>query len=314
MGSIAFEVDAGRKLVVDPIEHSAIHSRENARYKLIRSLSGSRGVKKHGLALLAGRRLIAECLQNFPELAEALVESSRPDQKETGADQAIVPPAALNLPRHVFARELFRELDFLGAGSPLLLVRPPEPAKWSDLWPASESAAGATDRHRDNPLAGLSAILPLSDPDNLGAALRSCAAFGVARVILPVEAAHPYHARSLRSSAGQALRLPIVTAPPLRELLNFWRGGDAVLAKLPELVGLDMTGQELSEWNEPGGSGSAPGDAGSNTDLAVLVGEEGAGLPAEIPGRWISIAMRSDVESLNAGVALGIVLYHLRRI
>lgn len=308
MGSITFEVDAGRKLVVDPIEHSAIHSRENARFKLIRSLSGSRGVKKHGLALLAGRRLIAECLRERLELAVALVESGRPE--DARADDEAIVPAGLDPPRYVFAPELFRELDFLGAGSPLLLVRPREPAKWSDLSDGSDVSGD---------LGGLSVILPLSDPDNLGAALRSCAAFGVSRAILPAEAAHPFHARSLRSSAGQALRLPIITAPPLRELLNFWRGGATNargargLPELPELLGLDMNGDELSSLSARGEPGEGNG-ADSAKDMAVLVGEEGTGLPDEIPGRRVRIAMRSDVESLNAGVALGIVLYHLRRI
>ncbi|MCR9143591.1 MAG: RNA methyltransferase [bacterium] len=281
---------------MDPIEHSAIHSRENARFKLIRSLSGSRGVKKHGLSVLAGRRLIAECLAERPESAELLVIAQSAGAQDPAQPEQPDPPGLSQLPEEISARlstapglrraaftpELFRELDFLGAGSPLLIVRTPELPVWNSEDPAS--------------LSGLTVFLPLSDPENLGAAIRSCAAFGVDRIVLLKEAAHPFHPRALRSAAGQTWRTPLFLGPSLAQLDPM----DQQIAS-PVLYALDLVGEDLSDA-PPGGH------------VALLVGEEGPGIPDTLRCRRLRIPMRGEVESLNAGVALGIALYHFRRI
>lgn len=260
---------------MDPIEHSAIHSRENARFKLIRSLNGSKGVKKHGLSLLGGRRLIAECLTERPESAEFLVCSG--NVSEAFKDiPGFDPDKSPGIRTIAFVPELFRELDFLGAGSPFLVVRVPEIAAWSP-------DSGET--------GGLTVFLPLSDPENLGAAIRSCAAFAVDRIVLLAEAAHPFHPRALRSAAGQTWRTPLFAGPELSRLAT---AGLSLLA-------LDMDGTDLSSLPNSG-------------DLGLVVGEEGPGLPKHLDCRRVRIPIQAGVESLNAGVALGIALYHLRRI
>jgi TrmH family RNA methyltransferase len=246
--------------------------------------------------MLAGRRLVAEFLAERPESVELVVlaaESGRGGSEDAaGASIASHPdlqpgeatfgklkiPAGLATAR--FAPELFRELDFLGAGSPLLVVRVPEIPAWSP------EATG---------LRGLTVVLPLSDPENLGAALRSCAAFGVDRIVLLAEAAHPFHPRALRSSAGQAWRTPLFRGPSLSRLL-----ADRRASQVP-LFALDLHGEDLSALPVV-------------NDLMLLVGEEGPGVPKDLDCRRLRIPMRSEVESLNAGVALGIALYHFRRI
>lgn len=280
MGGVAFKVDAGRKLIVDPFEHSAIHSRENARFKRIRSLHASRGVKKHGQTLVAGRRLVAEFLRERPADVEAVVVSSAADAgvPETGS-------GVTKLPCLTFVPELFRELDFLGAGSPLLVVRVPEIPTWPAAAPRGESGSDSQG------LTGLTVFLPLSDPENLGAAIRSCAAFGADRIVLLKEAAHPFHPRALRAAAGQTWRTSLLNGPALHELNA---------GSLP-LFALDMHGDDLNNFTPP-------------PNFGVLVGEEGSGVPEQLRFSRLRIPMRAGVESLNAGVALGIVLYHLRRI
>ncbi len=284
---------------MDPIEHSAIHSRENARFKLIRSLSGSRGVKKHGLSIVAGRRLVAEVLAERAESVELVVHSAG-DPVPTGASATGGPVAPAGIPAAVFTPELFRELDFLGAGSPLLMVRVPQIPDWS---PGAASEAQS--------LRGLSVFLPLSDPDNLGAAIRSCVAFGVDRIILLAEAAHPFHPRALRSAAGQTWRAPLLRGPALAGLYSPEAAStgaaatyEALQAADVPLFALDLNGEDVADLDavQPGG------------DVALLVGEEGPGIPADLHCRRLRIPIRPGVESLNAGVALGIALYHFRRI
>jgi tRNA G18 (ribose-2'-O)-methylase SpoU len=179
----------------------------------------------------------------------------------------------------VLAGPLFKEVDLLGTGPPLVVMRVEPPQPW-DV--ASESR-------------GLSLILPLGDPENVGAALRCAAAFAVDRVVLLEEAADPFTPRALRAAAGTAFDLELRAGPTLRQVVEAPPDG-------LEIVGLDPGGVALRELGE------AP-DAGR----ALLVGEEGGGLPAGDRILRASIPIAEGVESLNAAVAVGIALYELRR-
>src|SRR6185436_9191147 len=104
---------------------------------------------------------------------------------------------------------------------------------------------------------GLTLFLPLGDPENVGAALRSAAAFAVDRVVLLEEAAHPHHPRAIRAAAGADLVLR--SGPSLDALL------DAPPAGLDLLV-LDRSGEPLDRVTP-------------RTPLGLVVGEEGRGAP-----------------------------------
>ncbi|MBI3395956.1 MAG: 16S rRNA (guanine(527)-N(7))-methyltransferase RsmG, partial [Spirochaetia bacterium] len=181
--------------------YNVISSEENARFKKILSLQSSRMVRKHGEAIVCGERIAAEILEHRPESVVALVlpevrEVETPAAAVTDAKEA----AAQNgIPVWIFSRDLFRQLDAVGAGPPLLVVRTRDIPEWDP----DESADG------------IRLFLPLSDPDNLGAALRSAAAFGVKTVVLSQEAANPYHYKSIRASAGVSLSMNYARAPDL---------------------------------------------------------------------------------------------------
>jgi len=246
-----------------------IRSAANPRVKRLRSLAGARGVRRHAATLVCGRRLVAETLRDQSQRVECVVC----DESHEGDDGA---PAAV--PRLVLAGDIFREIDVLGTGSPVLVVSVEEPPSWRP----------------DTECDGRTLFLPLGDPENLGAALRSAAAFAVDRVVLTREAAHPFHLRAVRASAGACFSLQLRRGPDLASLL----------ARPPvdlELLALDRPGEALDR---------VAVDVGDR-DFGLVVGEEGSGLPAGGPARRVEIPIEDRIESLNAGVAVGIALWAL---
>jgi 23S rRNA (guanosine2251-2'-O)-methyltransferase len=139
----------------------------------------------------------------------------------------------------------------------------------------------------------------VTDPRNLGAVVRSVAAFGGHGVVLPERRSAGMTASAWKTSAGAAARVPVARVPNLtRALETFQKAGFFVL-------GLDMDGDvEL------------PGLALATEPVVVVVGSEGKGisrLVRETCDQVVSIPMSSAVESLNAGVAAGVTLYEIAR-
>lgn len=191
-----------RRLVVferlegSPQRHATrdILSATNPTLKLLRAALTGRGIRKQGVALVAGMRPILEILRDFPDAALAWISSGTGSPPPDGA------PASLAWYR--MGPDLFRELDTSGTGTPLLLVRAPGLESWTDTdWPP-----------------GCTLFVPFQDPENVGAVIRSAAALGVARVVLLQEAAHPFHPRALRASGSAVLRLPLRSGPSIRDL------------------------------------------------------------------------------------------------
>ena len=139
----------------------------------------------------------------------------------------------------------------------------------------------------------------ITDPRNLGAIVRSIAAFGGHGVVVPERRSVGMTASAWKTSAGAAARIPVAKASNLnRTLEDFKKAGFFVL-------GLDMDGDvelpDLTLASEP---------------LVVVTGSEGKGLSRlvrETCDQIVAIPMSSAVESLNAGLATGVALYEIAR-
>jgi 23S rRNA (guanosine2251-2'-O)-methyltransferase len=145
----------------------------------------------------------------------------------------------------------------------------------------------------------LVALDGVTDPRNLGAVVRSAAAFGGHGVIVPERRAAGMTASAWKVSAGAAARVPVARATNLnRTLLALKEAGCFI-------VGLDA-----------GGDIEIP-DLELATDPIVLVaGSEGKGLSRLVRENCdviASIPMAGQMESLNAGVAAGVALYEVAR-
>jgi tRNA G18 (ribose-2'-O)-methylase SpoU len=172
-----------------------IDSPHNQRFKELRRLLAAKGIRRRGLALVAGPRLTAEALSRHPARCRAWLTPLDGDAPPAGA------PADLEWVQ--LAPALFRELDVLGTHAPLVLLKVPAPEAWD---PASGLPPGA------------SLMVPFQDPENAGAVIRSAVAFGVDQIILLRESAHPYHPKTLRASGGAVLRARLREGPALEDL------------------------------------------------------------------------------------------------
>ncbi|WP_018158088.1 23S rRNA (guanosine(2251)-2'-O)-methyltransferase RlmB [Demetria terragena] len=139
----------------------------------------------------------------------------------------------------------------------------------------------------------------ITDPRNLGAIVRSVAAFGGHGVVVTERRSAGMTAAAWKTSAGAAARVPVAQATNLtRALQDYRKAGFFVL-------GLDMDGDvllpQLTLAAEP---------------LVIVVGSEGKGLSrlvGETCDQIVSVPMSSAVESLNAGIATSVTLYEIAR-
>ena len=143
------------------------------------------------------------------------------------------------------------------------------------------------------------ALDSITDPRNLGAIVRSAAAFGGHGVLIPERRSAGMTAAAWKTSAGAAVHIPIARATNLNRSLRTY--ADAGLT----LVGLD--GNSTTSLHE------VPDVSGP---VVLVVGSEGAGLSRlvrEACDYLAVIPISQSVESLNAGVAAGIALYEISR-
>lgn len=139
----------------------------------------------------------------------------------------------------------------------------------------------------------------ITDPRNLGAIVRSAAAFGANGVVIPERRSASMTAAAWKTSAGAAARLPIARATNLNRTLQAYAKAGFTI------VGLAGDGDTDIE-----------GVPGVDGPLVLVVGSEGEGLSRLVREHCdvlASIPIASDVESLNAGVATGIALYEVSR-
>jgi 23S rRNA (guanosine2251-2'-O)-methyltransferase len=242
-----------------------------------------------GVELVAGRNPVAECLRaDVPATALYVALGIEADDRVAEAVRGAAD-------RGISVLEVQRtELDRLTNGAVhqgIALQMPPfEYAHPDDLLTAAEQTG-------EPPL--LVALDGVTDPRNLGAVIRSAAAFGANGVLVPQRRSAGVTAVAWRTSAGTAARLPVAMATNLTRTLRDWAERGLMIVGLD--ADGDMTVDELELATGP---------------LVIVVGSEGRGLSRLVKqtcDATISIPMAAGVESLNASVAAGVVLAEVAR-
>lgn len=137
----------------------------------------------------------------------------------------------------------------------------------------------------------------IEDPHNLGAMIRTCEAAGVHGVIIPKRRAVPLTEGVAKASAGAVEYVPVARVANIAGVLDELKKAGCWI------VGTAMKGRDVYEEDLPGA-------------VAVVVGNEQKGISPLVEKKCdflVSIPMSGKLNSLNASVAAGIVIYEIKR-
>jgi TrmH family RNA methyltransferase len=258
---------------------TVIRSRSNPAVRRFRSL------KEHGadadLLLIEGTKLLEEAVSadaSIREVAATPAAAARP-----GVGALLSALRARSVPVRLVHEDVLASLSEAETSQGVLaLARRPAFAD-------------------DAPFRGVPLVVvgvALQNPGNLGGLIRTAEAAGATGAFFTEGSADPMSWKALRGSMGSAFRLPHVGRLSLREVEERLRArGIAIVAT-------------TAEGGEPYDQARLDGP------LALLFGNEGSGLPEDAlarADRRVRIPVAGPVESLNVGVAAGVVLFEAAR-
>lgn len=150
-------------------------------------------------------------------------------------------------------------------------------------------------KFKKNELPFLVILDHLEDPHNFGAIIRTCEAAGVDAIIIPKDRSVNINSTVMKTSAGALENIQICMVTninnTIKELKNkgFW------------IVGTDMKGEDYTQLDY-------------KCPLALVIGNEGSGMSRIVKDSCDFIAtipMKGEINSLNASVATGIMIYEV---
>ncbi len=144
----------------------------------------------------------------------------------------------------------------------------------------------------------LAVAVGIQDPGNLGGLLRTAEAAGATGACLTEGTADPFSWKALRGSMGSAFRLPHRRGLAVADVATLLRRRGVAIAATSATGGQSYVD---IDWRQP---------------FALLLGNEGAGLPEPLlrqADAVVSIPLAGRVESLNVGVAAGLLLFEAAR-
>src|SRR5437660_303164 len=258
----------------------------------IRDLQRRKARGRRGLALIEGVRLVEEALAAGVTFTGALVA---PDLARTARGTALVAELeghAVGV-EEVGARVLAQLAD---TETPQGIIAVIEPRRWtaSDFVPAPGAVALVIDG--------------VQDPGNVGTLIRTAHALGAAGTVVLRGTADPTSPKALRAAMGATFRHPVVSLDDAGFIT--WARKHAVTLWAAAADGTPL--------HRALGRGAGEGD-GARVDggpIAVIVGNEGAGIRPQlnaVAAQRVAIPLAQGAESLNVAVAAGILLYEVTR-
>lgn len=152
----------------------------------------------------------------------------------------------------------------------------------------------------DNPL--IIVLESIKDPGNLGTIIRTAKAANVSGIILTDEAVDVYNPKTVRASAGNLWKMPIIYMPEKKEIKN-------ILNKFCKCRFIATIVDKIKNPN-------LYYDVNYKNPTVLLFGSEGGGLSEDLletADEFITIPMNEEVESLNLSISAGVILYESLR-
>ncbi|WP_276909272.1 23S rRNA (guanosine(2251)-2'-O)-methyltransferase RlmB [Corynebacterium riegelii] len=245
--------------------------------------------EKEQADLVVGRNPVVECLHaKVP--AEALYVAFG-----TGHDDRLSEAVTFANSRGIPVHEVPRQQldDMTGNGMHQGVGLKIQPYKYADVF---DLIANVKERGET----GMFVVLDnITDPRNLGAVIRSTAAFGGHGVVIPERRSAQVTGVAWRTSAGTAARLPVARETNLTRTIKQFKDNGYMV------VGLDAGGEHTLDTFD-----------GGTDPVVIVVGSEGKGISRLVRENCdviMSVPMAPWVESLNASVAAGVVLSEFAR-
>ncbi len=251
----------------------------------LRTLKRDRAARDREQVIVGeGLHLAGEALASGAEVELALV-SPRIETVRGGTElRHRLEQAGVEL--YTVADDVLRGLQDARSPQPVLVVVRRRPPSWDALWAARADVA---------PL--ILAACRVQDPGNLGAMLRTADAAGASGFVAVGEGADLGHPRTVRATMGSCFRLPAIPAAP-EQLLESLRARGVVALGSDPAHGIPY---DRFDYRQP---------------VALLLGGEGGGLPAELRHRVdavVSIPIAAGVDSLSVGAATAVLMFEAAR-
>ena len=251
-----------------------IRSKDNKIWKRCEQLTMRKYRDRSGLYLIEGENLLDEAIRNHVRIETVLVREDC---------QKALPPEAADKAFLLDAR-LFDKLAQTVTSQGILAVVAKAEVRKEDFIGLPGSNFIVLDR--------------LQDPGNIGTILRTADAAGYRLVILMKGTADVYAPKVVRAATGSLFRMPVVSMASTEELVEFTRAAGK------KLTATCLDAQRCYY------------DEDLTHDIALVIGNEGSGVaPALIESSElrIKIPMQGNIESLNAAVAAGVLMYEAMR-
>ncbi|MFV0528184.1 MAG: TrmH family RNA methyltransferase [Lachnospiraceae bacterium] len=257
-----------------------ITSTKNTQIKnVIQLMKSSKARKEQGIFVAEGRKMFEEAPKERIEkvfVTEAAAEVCREGLESVDSE--------------IVSEQVFHQMsDTITPQGILTLVRQSAYTAEELLFPSAEGA-------QSTPFVLL--LENLQDPGNLGTILRTAEAAGVTGVLLTRECVDVYNPKTIRATMGSVYRLPFAVVTEMEHVLQCCKQQN-IRTYAAHLEGTQAYTQ--ADYTLP---------------TAFMIGNEGSGLSDALAAQadqWIRIPMQGQVESLNAAMAAGILMYETSR-
>lgn len=252
-----------------------IKSKENTTYKMALKLTKKKYRDETGLYLLEGVKPLQDALTTEIPIKNVLLAEGSNIKIDAPVEKSIV-----------LDRRLFESISDTETSQGVIAI-------------AAKKTYDAAAFSRVTAQGNIVLLDRLQDPGNIGTIIRTAEAAGYSGIIMVKGTGDPYSPKVVRAAAGSLLRMPLIIAEDDKEAVN-----------MVKTMGKRLVVTELDACHDCF-------EADLSGKIALVIGNEGQGVGEgfmKSADQKVRIPMEGSIESLNAAVAAGILMYQSRKI